>query len=320
MTSRPGTAEWSLLLALTVMWGSAFMLTKVAVATLPHTLVVGGRLAVAALALALVALMAVRGVPRGRRLWVYFGLIALFGQALPFTLISWGQRYMDSGLAGILMAVMPLFTLTLAHFTIPGERFTPRRGLGFTLGFAGVVVLTGPAAVLKLSAGSGQLLPMMAVLGGAACYAIASILARLRPPSDPVSSALATTLIAAAVMVPFAVGHGPVGALRHADTPALAAVTLLGLFSTALAGVVYFRLIGRAGPAFVSQLNYLIPLWAVALGISFLGETPEPNHFYALGLILAGITLAQRDTRAAVRDRAAPEPAAVALTAREDRS
>ncbi len=299
MTVRPGAVDWLMLMSLTVMWGSAFMLTKVALSHMAPDLVVVGRLVVASGLLLAVAAMVVRQLPAGRRLWLFFALIALFGHALPFSLISWGQEYIDSGLAGILMAVVPLVTLILAHFTVPGDRLTPRRGGGFVLGFAGVVVLTGPEALLQLTHVSDRLVPMLAVLGGAVCYAIAAILSRLRPSSDALSSATFTTLMAAFMVLPFLVDEGAVTSLPAPPPAAVGAVVLLGVFSTAVAAIVYFRLIGRAGPSFVSQLNYFIPLWAVAVGVVFLGETLHPNHLTALALILAGVLVTQSDGRRA---------------------
>jgi drug/metabolite transporter (DMT)-like permease len=298
MPTRYLASDWTLLLTLTVLWGSAFLFTKIALTAIPFELVVAGRLAVAALLLAPLAVALARGVPTGRRLWLFLVLIALFGNALPFSLIAWGQRSIDSGLAGILMAVMPLATLSLAHFLVPGERLTAPRVAGFVLGFAGVVVLMGPEAVGKLAGGTGHPLAMLAVLGGAVCYAISVILARLRPPSDVVTSAAATTLVAALMLAPLTAGADWPGAWSRLTLPAAAAVLVLGVFCTALAAILYFRLVHSAGPAFVSQLNYLIPLWAVLVGILFLDERPELRHFLALALILTGVLLAQRERRA----------------------
>jgi drug/metabolite transporter (DMT)-like permease len=294
---RHATSDWGLLLALTVLWGSAFLFTKIAVTAIPFELVVAGRLGIAALLLVPLAAVLGRRLPRGGRLWLFLVLIALFGNALPFSLISWGQRFIDSGLAGILMAVMPLATLSLSHFLVPGERLTARRLGGFLLGFSGVVVLMGPAALLKLGDGGGDLLAMLAVLGGAVCYGISLILARLRPPSDTISSAAATIAVAALMMAPFALGSARTEPLGADAAPAILSVLVLGVLSTALAALLYFRLIRSAGPAFVSQLNYLIPLWAVLIGVLFLGELPQLKHLLALALILGGVLLAQLDRR-----------------------
>lgn len=306
MTPHP-IGDWVRLLALTVLWGSAFLLTKVAVSALDPDLVVAGRLLVACLLLVPLATWRSTsrgaGTPWGARLWVFLFLIAVFGNALPFSLIAWGQQRIDSALAGILMAIMPLATLGLSHYLVPGERLTPYRVAGFLLGFTGVVVLMGPDVLGEVANGEGSLLPMLAVLGGALCYAISAILARLRPASDALPSAAATTLIASGLMLPFVLGPGDPDPLGQATVASAAAVLALGAFSTALASILYFQLIKSAGPAFISQLNYLIPLWAVAVGMLFLGERPEPNALYALALILGGILLTQLERRRARRRR-----------------
>ncbi|MDJ0893033.1 MAG: DMT family transporter [Gammaproteobacteria bacterium] len=286
-----------MLASLTVMWGSAFGLTKVAVGGLAPTAVVAGRLSVACLVLLVAAAFIAARKAREPRPWIFWITLAFFGNALPFSLISWGQAYIDSGLAGILMAVMPLVTLGLAHYLIPGESMTRYRVGGFLLGFAGIAVLTGPDALLRLAAGEGQLLPMMAILGGASSYAVAIVLARLRPPSSAVSTATATTFIATALMLPLLVRNAGLNGVMAANASAIVAVILLGVFSTATASVVYFRLVKTAGPGFVSQINYLIPLWAVAIGVVFMGEELEVNHVYALALVLGGIFVAQLESR-----------------------
>lgn len=289
-----------MLLGLTVMWGSAFLFTKIAVTRIAADWVVAGRLAVAVLLLLPAAALMAGSRPRGGRMWLFLVLIALVGNTLPFSLITWGQRHIDSGLAGILMAIMPLATLGLAHFFVPGERITRYRILGFLLGFAGVVVLTGPEALAAIGNGSSTLVPMLAVLAGAVCYAVSAILSRLRPAADALSTAAAVTLLAMLMTLPL-IGDGASAPDAAALTPsALAAVVVLGVFSTAAAAVVYFRLIERAGPAFVSQLNYLIPVWALGIGITVLGESPQPNHLYALLLILAGILATQLEPRRVV--------------------
>lgn len=300
LSTRHGPADWGLLLALTVLWGSAFLFTKIAVSTLPSPWVVVGRLAIGAVLLVPLALGVAARLPPSRRLWVFLVLMALFGNALPFTLIAWGQRFIDSGLAGILMAVMPLATLSLSHYLVPGERLTIYRLGGFALGFVGVVVLMGPEALL--GAGTAELLPMLAVLAAAFCYAISAILARLRPPSDALSSAAATTTIATLMVTPtlFA-SAGGLALEQPPSVGSLGAVLVLGVFSTALATVLYFRLIRSAGPAFMSQLNYFIPLWAVLVGVLFLGERPQAKHLLALVLILGGVLLAQLERRAAAK-------------------
>jgi drug/metabolite transporter (DMT)-like permease len=294
MTIRDRGLDWLLLIALTVMWGSAFALTKVAVDVIDPEGIVLGRLITGALLLLFWWVISHRArVPRGARLWLFFILIALIGNVVPFSLISWGQQYIDSGLAGLLMAVMPLFTLVIAHYAVPGEHLTLAKVAGFGVGLAGVILLIGPDVAQSGLSGERFLPATLAVLAAAFCYAVSAILSRLRPASDIVSSATATTAIGALVMLMVVRPDMPALEVNTASSNALAAVGLLGILSTAFAALAYFHLIERAGPAFVSQLNYLIPVWAVALGALLFGEQPSSSDYLAMLIILAGIALSQ---------------------------
>jgi drug/metabolite transporter (DMT)-like permease len=289
--------DWVLLITLTIMWGSAFAFTKIAVAVFSPSAIVVVRLIIAAVLLGVLVALQRRAIPRSPRLWLFMVAIALLGNVVPFYLIAWGQQDVDSGLAGILMSIMPLVVLLLAHFYVAGERLNWHRIAGFVLGFSGVVVLTGPSVLLSLQGVSSELLAMLAVLGGAVCYGVSAILSRLRPESDPIESAAITIVLAALMSLPLM----PADALQVSHwlgrTDALLAVIALGVFSTALPAIVYFHLITSAGPHFVSFLNYLIPLWAVALGAVLLGERPTLQDLVALVIILGGIAVARRETQ-----------------------
>ncbi len=290
-SQRHGLIPWLLLLSLVAMWGSSFLLTKIAVSHLAPAHVVSGRLIVATLLLGGMVVFARKRVPAGSKVWRYFVAMAIVGNVLPFLLISWGQQRIDSGLAGILMAVMPLTTLVLAHFFVDGERMNRGRLGGFLLGFAGIVVLIGPASLAQLG-GSGEfLVAQLAVLGGAICYAVNTIVARRRPEADAWVTAAVVLAIATVVSSPFAAAQ-PL--FEDIPVQAVIAVVLLGLISTAAATVIYFKLVALAGPTFLSLINYLIPLWAVGMGMVFLGERPDWNALLALVLILFGIALSQR--------------------------
>lgn len=285
-----------LLASLVVMWGSSFLLIKIALATFTPEGLVSGRLAIAAIVLLAVQVVTRRRFPRDRRAWGYFVALAVTGNVLPFWLISWGQQGIDSGLAGILMAVMPLTTIALAHVFVEGERLSAARIAGFGLGFAGIVVLTGPEALLALGGRGSSFLSELAVLGGAVCYAANTILARRRPKGDSLTASTAVLSLAAILML--CVSPGVVPPLTAPLGPlAAAAVAFLGLASTALGTIVVFKLIDLAGPGFMSLTNYLIPPWAVLVGFVFLGEVPEWPAIVALGLILAGILVAERGRR-----------------------
>jgi len=286
--------HWSLLLSLVVMWGSSFLVQKIAVTALPPDGIVAARLVIAAALLLGFALATGKRMPpfAEARAWKYFALMAVFGNALPFFLIAWGQRGIDSGLAGILMAVMPLSTILLAHFFVPGERLNPAKSIGFAFGFCGIVILIGPEALLQFEGGGTALISQLSVLGGAVCYAINSIIARHRPAGDPLVGAAGVMLVGSVMMAPVAT-FSHAGSLPEVPFGAGLAVLVLGVISTAVATVVFLRLIALAGPSFLSLINYLIPLWAVLVGMLFLGEEPRWNALAALALILGGIALAE---------------------------
>lgn len=277
------------------MWGSSFLLTKIALTTLPPTTIVSGRLLVAAIVLLGVVYGTGKRLAPTKKLWGFLLIIAFVGNCLPFSLISWGQQQIDSGLAGILMAIMPLTTLVLAHFFVAGESLKAIKLVGFSLGFVGIVVLMGVDAVKTLPSSGTTLLAELAVLGGAFCYAVNTIISRRRPPGDAVVAAAGVTLLASFIMLPSA---------GFLDTPwhltpsltSITAVTVLGITSTGIATVVYFKLIESAGPTFLSLINYFIPLWAVAIGALFLGERPGWNDLVGLMLILSGVALSQLPT------------------------
>lgn len=293
--SRP-LSHWLLLVALAVVWGSSFGLTRVAVAELTPAMLVAGRNMIAACGLLLLVLMLRRAFPHGRRVWGYMLVIAVVGNMLPFLLISWGQQRIDSGLAGILMAVMPLLTLVLAHFHVPGERIVPQRLVGFLIGFVGILTLIGPTALCDLGGRGELLLAQLAVLGGAVCYAVNAIVSRHKPASDPWSTSALVLSMAWLLTLPLAMVTWPVEAtaIPALSPAALWAVAVLGLVCTALGSVIYFSLVAAAGPTFLSMINYLIPLWAVLMGTLFLNERLEWNQLLAMALILGGVAWSQR--------------------------
>ena len=149
-TSLRSTGDWARLLGLVAIWGTAFLFIDLSVQTLPPGTLVATRVSIAAAVLVVAVRLLGLEMPGPGVLWLRFLLLACVGNAIPFFAISWGQQRVPSGLAGILMAVMPLTTLLLAHFFVPGERMTRRRTTGFLMGFAGVVVLTGPDALSRL--------------------------------------------------------------------------------------------------------------------------------------------------------------------------
>lgn len=283
-----------MLLTLAMVWGSSFVVNKIGVENMPALPLTTLRLAVGAAALLAVALLA-GGLPRDRRVWVYAFWIALVGNALPFFLVSWGVAGIPSGLAAILMAVMPLTTMVLSHFFTQGDRMRPRKLAGIALGFAGVVVLVGPTALAGLG---DELAHQLATAGAAVCYALTVIITRNMPAAPLRQRAGAVQLLAFLQILPVCLWLAPPWHLT-ANLEAVAAAVYLGLFPTALATLVLFRLVSEQRPSFVAFQNYLVPVFGVAWGAALLGETLSLQAFAALAMILAGIFVANRAARRA---------------------
>jgi drug/metabolite transporter (DMT)-like permease len=235
-------------------------------------------------------------LPTSRRVWSHYLLMGVVGNAVPFTLIAWGQIRVDVGLAGIMMGVMPLMTLLLAHFFVPGERMTPRMAGGFAVGFIGLVALFGPEALLELGGESSDLLGQVAIASAAICYAISTIIARRLATLDPLVSATTVMWVTSAIMVPAALWVDRPWNLAP-SAGAIGSVVWLGLFATALATILYFRVIQTAGPTFLSLINYMIPVVALAAGAIVLDEELVGTVLIGMGLILTGLAISQLGSR-----------------------
>jgi len=229
-------------------------------------------------------------------------VLAIVGNCMPFWFITTGQRSIDSALAGILMAIMPLATLLLAHFFVTGESMTRNRVAGFLLGFAGIVALMGPAALAGLGGSPLQVLAQFSVLAGALCYAVNGIMIRVMLKGDVMVASAAIIAAAAVVSVPVALVVDQPWRL----SPSADAVWLLlwiGIGPTAIATLVHLKLISSAGPTFMSLINYCIPVVATFFGVTLLGEEPGVNAYTGLLLILSGIALSQLRRTAVTGDR-----------------
>ena len=157
-------ADWLGMIALVIMFGSAFMLTKISVQEYPPMIVAAGRIIIAAIVLIVFSVFRKDSFAFLKTQWPLLIALAFFGSCLPFYLISWGQKTVDSSIAGILMAIMPLTTIVLAHFFVSDEKLTTNRVIGFVLGFVGILVLFGPAAMEKFDADVSRLNSMLAIL------------------------------------------------------------------------------------------------------------------------------------------------------------
>jgi drug/metabolite transporter (DMT)-like permease len=297
MRDRRPLLDWLSLLALSGLWGTSFLFVKLAVREVAPVTLVAVRFAIAASVLS--AVMRARGLrlPSSPRVWSHYLLMGVVGNAVPFTLIAWGQIRVDVGLAGILMGVMPLMTLLLAHFFVPGERMTPRMVVGFAVGFIGLVMLLGPEALLELGGAASDLLSQLAIAAAAVFYAVNTIIARRLARLDALVSATTVMWTTSALMIPAALWlDRPWNLALSAES--IASVIWLGLFATALATIIYFRVIQTAGPTFLSLINYLIPTVALTAGAIVLDEELVGGILVGMALILAGLAISQLGRRA----------------------
>jgi drug/metabolite transporter (DMT)-like permease len=296
MRHRRPLIDWFLLLVLAGLWGSSFLFVKIAVREFTPATLVAARFVIAASVLSVAVRARGLRLPTSRRVWSHYLLMGLIGNAVPFTLIAWGQIRVDVGLAGILMGVMPLMTLLLAHFFVPGERMTPRMAGGFAVGFIGLVALLGPEALLELGGEASDLLSQVAIASAAICYAISTIIARRLATLNPLVSATTVMWVTSAIMVPAALWvDRPWNLAPSAES--IASVVWLGLFATALATILYFRVIQTAGPTFLSLINYMIPVVALTAGAVVLDEDLVGTVLIGMALILTGLAISQLGSR-----------------------
>jgi len=286
--------SWLALLVLSLLWGGSFFFTGVAVKELPPLTIVISRVALAALALQLVAWLSGHRMPRSPRIWFALAGMALLNNLLPFTLIVWGQTHIASGLASILNATTPLFAIVIAHLATRDERLTLLRLTGVVIGFGGVVIVIGPAA---LSGWGVSVLAQLAILGAAFSYACAGVFGRRFAAwgITPLVAAAGQVTVSALVMLPVALWVDRPWQLSVPGLEIWGAVAGLAFLSTALAYVLYFRILASAGATNILLVTFLIPVSAILLGALFLNEQLATQHFVGIGVI--GLALAVIDGR-----------------------
>lgn len=283
-----GPREWFLLLALSVLWGGSFFFVDVIVHALPPLTIVLLRVGLAAIALNLAVMAAGRRLPWDGTLWRNFAAMGCLNNLIPFCLIVWGQTQIGGGLASILNATTPIFTVLAAHWFTVDEKLTRGRSLGVALGFFGVVVLIGIDTLYGAQADS---FAQLAVLGGALSYALAGIFGRRfhRLDVTPVQTATGQLTVSAILLLPVVLYFERPWTLAMPDAAAFSAIAGLALLSTALAYVLYFRILATAGATNLLLVTFLIPVSAISLGALFLGERLEWFHFLGMSLIGAGL-------------------------------
>jgi drug/metabolite transporter (DMT)-like permease len=293
--------RYALMLAtVALLWGASFLFIKVAVRELDPATLIMGRLGLGALTLAAIVPLMVgarRTLAEIRRNAGWLLVVALVNVALPFWLLSWGETRIDSGLASILQAAVPIFNAVVAFGFFREVRVTGLRLLGVAVGFVGVALLVGAQP-------SGKVLGALAVVGMALCYAVGQLLAgRHLADVPPPVVAFATTAIAAFVALPFGIAQAP-----H-DVPGwttIGSVVALAVPGTAIAFLIFYAIIAGAGAAYASLVTYLVPPIALAYGAIFLGERFGASALGGLALILGGVALGTGGLRRSRFRRRAP--------------
>jgi drug/metabolite transporter (DMT)-like permease len=286
--------EWLMLLALSILWGGSFFFIGVAVKELPTLTIVASRVMLAALILW--AVLAATGKARRHSftVWRAFFIMGLLNNAIPFCLIVWGQSHIASGVASILNATTPLFTVLAANLLTDDEKLTPNRLAGVLAGLTGVAVMIGGAAVETLGV---NVVAQLAILGAAISYSCAGIFGRrfralgVTPIETAAGQVTASSLM---LLVPVMLIDEP-WTLAMPGMPTIAAMLALASISTALAYIMFFRILATAGATNVVIVTFLVPVSAILLGIAFLGEALALRHL--IGMALIGLGLAAIDGR-----------------------
>jgi len=271
INSEMGAKEWIMLLTLSLLWGGSFFFVEVIISELPPLTVVFLRVVLAAIALWLFAIVIGLRPPMTIGAWTAFLIMGLLNNVIPFTLIVWGQTHIASGLASILNATTPLFTVIVAGFLLVDERTTSMKLIGVIIGFIGVILMIGPSALSGLET---DVLAQIAVLGAAVSYAFAGVFGRR---------------------------------FKAMGIEVITSIIGLAILSTAVAYILYFRILASAGATNLLLVTFLIPISAILLGSLVLGESLELIHY--LGMALIGFGLSAIDGRLWRRKRRLESPA-----------
>jgi drug/metabolite transporter (DMT)-like permease len=280
--------EWAMLGALSAVWGGAFFFNAIAVKELPVLTVVVARVAVAALVLLAAMKLAGLALPTGRRVWAAFFAMGLLNNAIPFSLIVWGLSHIASGVASILNASTPLFTVVLAHVLTADEKMTARHLVGVVAGSIGVAVMIGGDAVQSLGT---NVVAQFACVAAAVSYAFAGIFGRRFRAMGivPMATAAGQLIASSILLVPVMLLIDAPWSLAEPTMKAVGALIAIATLSTALGYVLYFRILATAGATNLLLVTFLIPVSAILLGVSLLGEALQPRHIAGMGLIALGL-------------------------------
>ncbi|HKG73264.1 MAG TPA: DMT family transporter [Aestuariivirgaceae bacterium] len=287
-----GPAEWAMVGALSLIWGSSYLFNAIALRGFAPLTLVALRLSLGAIALWLIAGAMRYPFPRDPRLWLRFLAMGILNNAIPFTLIVWSQQHIAAGLASVLNATTPLFTVLVAHAFLHDEKLSYGRLAGVTVGMAGVAVMVGSDALAGLDLTVGA---QLAALAASLSYAFAGVFGRRFSATSPMTTAAGQVTVSGFLLMPLALAIETPWLSPPPPPEAWAAVAGLAVLCTAFAYILYFTVLRRAGATNILLVTFLIPPSAIALGILFLGEHLSLAEL--IGLLAIGLGLAMIDGR-----------------------
>ena len=283
--------SYILLVSLATIWGVNFLFIKLAVAEVGPVTNVWGRLVMAALLLYIFMRFSGNRLILTRTYIIFYIAIGSLGSAIPFFLISSAEQTIDAGLAGVLMSPMPLLTLALSAIILRNEKINFLKVLSFFIAAFGLVVLFGFENLSQLGGNNrAEFIAQLIVLLAAICYGVNSIVSKLVPKINFISLATGTTIASAILITPFAIIAEPFW-LENFGIQSIIAITFQGILGTALANLMFFKIIELKGPVFLSLINFQIPLIAYFSGVIFLGEIIKFNVLISLTMILCALYL-----------------------------
>jgi drug/metabolite transporter (DMT)-like permease len=286
-TPRPPNMafELALLLALATLWGGSYTFIKLGVATIPPITLIAARTTIAGLLL--LVIMRWRGVtlPTDIPTWRRFIFQACLNSVIPWTLIAWGERMVDAGLTTILNSASPIFTFLFTVAVTRHEAASPRKLFGVVAGMAGICLIVGVDAFRDLGTG---IVAEVAIVAATVCYACAAIFSRGFKDLDPMAPAAGSLIAGAVILIPVSLAVEQPWMLSP-STSSLLALLALAVFSTAIAFVIYFRLIQTLGSVGTTAQAYLRVPIGVALSVVFLGERLSPTAWIGLACVVVGV-------------------------------
>jgi drug/metabolite transporter (DMT)-like permease len=285
VSGKSNTKELALLLALATCWGAAYTFIKVGIETIPPVTLIAARTLIAGVILYAIIRMRGLRLPSDGATWRRFFVQACLNSAVPFTLIAWAEHSVDAGVAVILNAMTPIFAFLLTVFITRHEAVTWRKLLGVTAGLAGVLMIVGREAFSGLGE---QLLAQFAVIFASLCYAGAAIFGKNFKGLDPMMPAAGSLLSGAALLIPASLVIDQPWTLAPSLSSVLALVAL-AVFSTALAFVIYFRLVVTLGSVATTSQGYLRVPIGVGIGVLFLGETLTSTAWIGMACVVIGV-------------------------------